>query len=235
MRIPSRLVPLTVVVALLTSCGVATAAALGGSLTSFEYQQLVTTRDKVKTAKGVNAAIWDCEQIQMQTPLLTQERSDCISELRLLTFDSVMQSYEKDCSAYPSAAARLQCLLPPYEKLYETEATYYRAESRIHQIATTRGLGEACADLLSDTPIVISEEQLALAEIDEIISDAKAGEISGFETVSRKAVVVLQAITKGQQANNGPTSICPHPGAHSGGSGSGSKPAALRRAAVQSG
>jgi hypothetical protein len=233
MRIRSRLLPLAVVVALLTSCGVGTAAALGGSLTSFEYQQLVVTRDKLKTAKGVNAAIWDCEQIQMQTPLLTEERSDCISGLQLLTFDSVMQSYEKDCSAYPSAAARLQCLLPPYEKFYKTDATYFQAESRIHQIAASRGLGEACADLLSDTPIVISEEQLALAEIGVIIRDAKGGDISGFEAVSRKAGMVLQAIAKGQQANNGPTSICPHPGAHGGGSGN--KPDALRRTVAQSG
>jgi hypothetical protein len=219
MPIRGRLLPFLLAVALLACGAIGTAAALAGELTTFEYQQLITTRDKLKTAKAVSAGIWDCEQIQMQTPLLTDERADCISQLQITKLPSMMQSYVKDCVAYPSATARIQCLLPVYEQFYKEEATGYRAESRIHQIATSRGLGEACADLLSDAPIIISDEQLAVSELAQIIRDIKAGDVSDFESVSKKAVVVLATITKGQQANNASTSICPHPGAHAGGGG----------------
>jgi len=219
MPIRSRLLPLALAAALLVSCAVGTAAALGGELTTFEYQQLITARAKLKTAKGVSAAIWDCEQIQMQTPLLTDERADCVSQFQIENFANEIRSYAKDCQAYPSAAGRLNCLLPVYEQFYKAEETSYRAESQIHQIATSRGLGEACADLLSDTPVVISEEQLAVNEIGEIIRDIRAGNLSDFEAVSRKAAVVLDAVTKGQQANDGSPSICPHPGARNSGNG----------------
>jgi hypothetical protein len=213
MRIRPRLLPLAVAVALTASGAVGTAAALAGELSTFEYQQLVATRDKIKSAKGINAAIWDCEQIQMQTPLLTDERSDCIAELQITKFPAVMRSYVKDCVAYPSATARLECFLPPYQQLYKQMQTYYHAESGIHRTATSRGLGEACADLLSDPPVVISEEQLATSELAEIIRDIETRNVSDFEAATHKAPAVFNAIGKGQQANSGSPSICPHPGA----------------------
>jgi hypothetical protein len=223
MPIRSRLLPLAVAAALLVSCAVGTAAAVAGELTTFEYQQLIATRAKLKTAKGMSAAIWDCEQIQMQTPLLTAERSDCTSQFQIGNFANQIRSYAKDCVAYPSASARLNCLLPAYAQFDKAEETYYHAESKIHQIATSRGLGEACADLLSDTPVVISEEQLAVNEIGELIRDIRAGDVAGFESVSRKTAVVLDAVQKGQQTNDGSPSICPHPGAHNSGNGDSSE------------
>jgi hypothetical protein len=212
MRRLSLLAILGVTLALCT--GVA-AAAGGGSLTAFEYQQLVSTRDKLKsdnlrTAKGLNAAIWACEQIQMATQLLTEERADCVSQLQMSKFGAVMKSYEADCVAYKSVAARLTCLLPPYEQFYGQVAQYYRAESTIHRIATARDLGEKCADLLSDTPYVISEEKRARDAIALIIAAAKAGQLLNFEAASGLAVTALADVAKGQTSNNDTPSLCPH-------------------------
>lgn len=191
------------------SAGVATAAS-GGSLTSFEYQQLVTARDRLKAVKSVSAAIWDCQQIQMQTQLLNAERSDCISQFQLVKVNGVMKSYEADCIAYRTAAARLRCLLPGYRQFYATVATFYHSESHIRQIAISRDLGEPCTDLLSDKPLVISEEKLAVEAIASIIRAAEAGNLLTFESESGKAITALADVAKGQQANDGPPSICRH-------------------------
>jgi hypothetical protein len=207
-----RKLSLLMIVGAVLALGSGIAAAATGSLTTFEYQQLVYTRNKLKTASGINAAIFDCEQIQMQSKLLTDERSDCISQLRLEQSTGEMKAYAKDCLAYSSAVARLKCLLPPYEQLYKTYATYYRAESQIHALSIARGLGEPCADELSDTPVVISDEKVVLDAIGLIIRAAKTGNVAGFESSTRTVVAGSADISKGQQANTAPPSICPHPG-----------------------
>lgn len=206
----------TILAVILAVAGGAAAAATG-SLTTFEYQQLVAARAKLKTAKGINSAIFDCEQIQMQSRLLTEERSDCASGLELVNSNADLKSYLKDCSAYSSAAARLRCLLPPYQQFYKTYRTYYGAEAAIHQLAVARGLGEACADLLSDTPVVISDEKVVVGALATMIKAAKSGNPSVFQSESRLVVAASAQISKGQQANDGPLSICPHPGARTSG------------------
>ena len=204
---------LTIVgVVLVLSTGVAAAA--GGSLTAFEYQQLSYTRQKIKSANNLNTAIFDCAQIQMQSKLLTYERADCMSQFQLEQFPTEMKTYVKDCGAYGSAAARVKCLVTPYEQAYKEVTAQYRAESGIHLLALARGLGEACADELSDTPVVISDEKLEWGAMGRLIKSAKAGNVPAFESYSRTVIAASDAVAKGQAANTGPLSICPHPGSN---------------------
>jgi|SRR5579863_8968 len=208
-----RIFAVTLIAVLALSAGIASASS--GSLTSFEYSQLISARDKLKSAdlktlKGVNTALWDCEQIQEVTELLTQERSDCISQLRIGTFDAAMQVAAKTCSVYPSASARLHCLLPVYQAFYTQAAIFYRSESRIREIATARGLPSRCTTLLADTPHVVSLEKPMVQAIGQIITAAKAGKVYPFEAASGRALTVAAEIASGQQANNAPVSVCPH-------------------------
>jgi hypothetical protein len=208
-----RIFAVSLIAAVALSAGIARASS--GSLTSFEYSQLISTRDKLKSAdlktvKGVNAALWDCEQIHEVTPLLTQERSDCVSQLRIGSFDAAMQQAAKTCGVYPSVSARLRCLLPVYRAFYTQAAIFYHSESRIRQIATARGLPGRCTTLLADTPHVVSLEERMVQAIGRIIRTAEIGKLYPFEAASGKALTVISEVGAGQQANNAPLSVCPH-------------------------
>lgn len=198
-----------------SSAGIATAATSGGTLTSNEYYQLNAARNRlkavnVKTPQGLSTAILDCEEIQEQTSLLTEERSDCVAQLRIGGFTAEMQAAEGTCAALKSVAARLKCLLPVYERLYAQTAIFYHSELQIRRIGTARGLPARCTNLLADPPRVVSSEKRMLEAIGLIIRTAKAGKVYPFEEASGKALTVIAQVAAGQQANKGKLSLCPH-------------------------
>lgn len=211
-----RLVNIALVALLLGfSAGTATATGTRGALTSTEYYQLTSAHDRlksvnVKTAQGLRTAVLDCEEIQEQTPLLTQERSDCAAQLRMSGFTAAMASSEAKCAPIKTVAGRLKCLLPVYRQLYTQTAIFYHAESKIRQIAAARGLPGPCTDVLADPQHVVSLEKRMLHAVGVIISTVKAGKLYPFEEASGKALTVIAEVASGQQANKGKLSLCPH-------------------------
>lgn len=198
-----------------SSAGIATAATSGGTLTSNEYYQLSSARArlkavKLKTAKDFSTAILDCEEIQEQTQLLTEERADCVSQLRIGGFTGAMQSVAPTCAALKTVRARLSCLLPTYKKLYAQSSIFYHAESKIRQIAEARGLPSKCTNLLADTPHVVALEKRMVAAIGALIRTVKAGQLYPFEEASGRALTDISEVAAGQQANKGQLSLCPH-------------------------
>ena len=207
---------ITLVVLLLGSgAGIATAAASSATLTSAEYYQLTAARDRlksvnIKTPQGLNTAVLDCEEIQEQTQLLTEERADCAAQLRMSGFTAAMAAAGARCAAFKTVAARLNCLLPVYRRLYAQTAIFYHAESKIRQIAAARGLPGRCTNVLADPQRVVSLERRMLHAIGVIISTVKAGRLYPFEEASGKALTVIAEVAAGQQANKGQLSLCPH-------------------------
>lgn len=197
------------------SAGIATAATSGGTLTSTEYYQLSAARTRlksvnVKTPQGLNTAILDCEEIQEQTPLLTEERADCAAQLRIGGSTAAMQAAEPVCAVRKSVAARLRCLLPVYKRLYTQSAIFYHSELKIRQIAIARGLPSRCTNLLADTPHVVALEKQMVATIGLLIRTVEAGKLFPFEEASGKALTAISEVAAGQQANKGQLSLCPH-------------------------
>ncbi len=186
------------------------AAAGGGRLSVIEYQQLSSARARVRSAKSLSAAIVDCQQIQMRSPLLTSERADCVSQVQLGGFGVQMRSYAARCVAERAVAARLRCLLPPYLRFSRTDASFDAAEATIHRIALARGLGERCANLLSDPPAVLARERAAQHAIESIIRAIRAANLLDFEAASGQAMTALVDVAKGQRTNRGSLAICPH-------------------------
>ena len=191
------------------------AASSEGSLTSMEYAQLTAARNELKSANlktpaGLKGAIWDCETIQEVSQLLTEERADCIAQLEMADFSSVMPVAVKNCSVHKDVPGRLKCLMPNYERLYDVTSSFYRAESAIHRIATSRGLTAPCANLLSDPPKVIVEERGLLSTLGSILAAMKTGNVLSFEKYSGEFITAAAEVQEGQDVNSGPLSICRH-------------------------
>ncbi|HET9094442.1 MAG TPA: hypothetical protein VFN36_05095 [Solirubrobacteraceae bacterium] len=186
------------------------AAAGSARLTAFEYRQLSSARARVKSAKSLRAAIFDCQLIQMQSPLLARERADCIAQIQLGGFGAQMQVYVRRCTADRAVATRLRCLLPAYLRFARTDAAFDTAEAAIHRLAVARGLGEPCANLLSDPPAVLARERVAQRDIETIVRAIRAGNLLDFEAASGRTMAALVSVAKGQQTNRGPLTICPH-------------------------
>jgi hypothetical protein len=191
------------------------AASSKGALTSAEYAQLVGARsrlksDPLKTVTGIKAALWDCEQIQEVSSLLTEVRADCIAQIEMAGFTPSVEKIVKGCAGYSSVTERLNCLLPTYESLYTATHDFYNAEINVHRIASSRGLTAACANLLSDSPAVIAQEKQLLDTVGSVIATMKAGNVLSFEKFSGEVITVAAEVQQGQNANSGKLSICAH-------------------------
>jgi hypothetical protein len=198
----------------LAAAGLATATSRG-ELTGPEYQQLIFLRDKLQSADGINSSIFNCNTMPslptIHSQLLDRERTDCTAGFLLIRFNGEMKHYVGSCDRKPALDDRLSCLVTPYEQLETLYFTYATAERQVRQLAISRGLPAACVDTLSDPPAVISEETRAADALHSIVIGAESGNYSMFEAASKTLVSAAADVSKGQQANNAPLSVCPHP------------------------
>lgn len=211
-----RLILFLILSAFLGLPALAVATASGKSaLTGPEYQQLIFLRDKLKTSDGLTSSIYNCNTMPtlptIHSQLLDLERTDCAAGFLLIRFNGEMKGAVKQCDRRSVVTQRLNCLMTPYEQLETLYSVYSIAESQVRQLAASRGLPPECVDTLSDPPAVIAEEHTAAIVLNNVVTDAESGDISSFETDSKKLVTTTTEISRGQQANSEPLSVCPHP------------------------
>lgn len=196
------------------TAGLATATTRG-ELTGPEYQQLIFLRDDLQVAHGINSSIYNCNMVptlaSIHSQLLDRERTDCTAGFLLIRFSGEMKRYVKSCDSKPALDDRLRCLMTPYEQLETLYFTYATAEQQVRQLAISRGLPAACVDTLSDPPAVIAEETTAADALHSIVLATESEDYSLFETASKALVTAAADVSRGQQANSEPLSVCPHP------------------------
>ncbi len=195
----------------------AAAASANGSLTSAEYAQLIAVRKEVKSVKAktvaatVKAVVWDCETIQEVTPLLGAMRSDCIAQAEMADFPAVVHALVKECSVYKTLGDRFKCMTPTYSRLYAINLSFYRSESLIHLIATSRHFTAACANYLSEPPKVLAEEKQTTTAFRSILAAMKAANALATQKYAGELVTESAEVQQGQNANaKGHLSLCPH-------------------------
>ena len=216
MRRLSLLVVVAVVLLLPTAA--LAAASTHGELTGPEYQQLIFLRWKLKVADGINSSIFNCSTMPtlptIHSQLLNLERTDCMAGFQLIRFNKTMKTYVRACDKHSVTEEQLTCLVAPYEQLDTLYFVYYTAETQIRQLTVSRDLPAACVVTLSDPTAVIADEQKAASAANDIVIQAESGNYAMFESDSKALVAAATAVSKGQQANDEPLSVCPHPKKH---------------------
>jgi hypothetical protein len=215
MRIRSRLLPLAVVATLAVSGGNA-AGATGGSLTSAEYQQLSSEQARTETVKGselqkAEALLWACEQIQVETPLLTEERASCDDILGYTIAALHLKSGASACVLKnPTVATRLTCLLGVYTPIYNAAQGLDVAEARLQQIVQARKFDASCAAFLGPTALDLQQAGRVAAAFKLLVSDIRSDHLTSFASTSRAADDAWAELSR--DLGSGPTklSVCPH-------------------------
>jgi hypothetical protein len=202
-----RRLPILLVLCAALIPGAAQASAMG-SLTSAEYAQLVSARDRLRTANvktlaQVKTALHGCEAIEQVSPLITEVRADCIAQIEIGGFGPTMQVTVKNCSGFPSVSKRLSCMLPSYELFATDTADFYNAEVTIRRLASARNLPAECVNLLSDPPAVVAKEKQMLDTLESLVAAMKSGALLPFEKDSGELITI-------ENANSGSLAVCVH-------------------------
>ena len=145
------------------SAGAAAAASTPGTLSSTEYQQIVSLQSDVagKAAKGLPAlisAVATCRRLNPVSSLVGAERNDCIAALTWAESNAHIVARLKVCSSRKTIDSRFACLLPDYSKLSAAVRVLYHAEVHLHALATAREFNKTCVLGLGDGPKAIAHE-----------------------------------------------------------------------------
>lgn len=145
-----------------------------GQLTAQEYTVLSAANSALKKATHGNqlnqkAARAACLGVGSSTPLLTSERQDCFSLLRLGTSFEALGSAAHTC---PKAAAKnATCLLPYYQHMASAAATYHKLEAAARQATVSRGFTGTCLLTLASSTKILGAEQKLVAATGKLASD----------------------------------------------------------------
>lgn len=209
-----RILALTLIA--LTSLSTGVASASSGSLTSYEYEQLVSLQERTKALNGtglkaVRAALWACEQIQMQTPLLTEERAACdaLAQIGVGSL-SLKQAVPACISHNPSVGTRLACLVSLYGRIYTASSSLYSSEQRLNAIVRARGFGARCAAFLGVPPRAIAATRALTSEFGLLVGDLRSGRLADFQALSKIAGRDMTALFHDMHAGPTQPSDCPH-------------------------
>lgn len=208
---------LVILATLLLSPAIAHAAGGSGALTAPEYQQMQSLQTRLKTVKptslgGYQAMLWACEQIQMQTPLLTGERAVCddYAQMNVFGLKVVKQGTPACVARTHTLAARLNCLAELFVRWYPSIHGFYSADVSVLHIATSRRLGTACVEFLAGVPKQITYAKKLASATRRIIAAARAGSLTDFE--AEDGIFVTDAARLQGTLTEGPAklSACRH-------------------------
>ena len=206
-----------VIVAVLTtiSASAATALAAGtGALTSVEYQQLQAAQTRLKhvgtklNLRDAQAALFACQQIQMETPLLDQVRAWCDSGEQILIFNLSAKQSVTPCESEVTPAARISCVVKWYGKFDSELDANFQASEKIASIASARALGAACTAFLAGSPATIADTGGEYRAIKAAIVALRAGNKTLFEADDTAATSLSTRLEKDENANHTQLSSC---------------------------
>jgi len=199
------------------SASVAGAATTKGVLTSAEYYQLSTAQSRERaltspstSVKRLKAALWICEQIQQLTPLLTEERASCVDQLEFSLAGLAIPPVAQACDRIASLAARLNCLVPSYRRVYAAAEGQYRADTRVIQITKARGFSSSCARVLDSPPKQVAAERRVARDVKQIITALRSHDAAALKAPAAHVIVDAAQETAAQITSPSSLALCPH-------------------------
>jgi hypothetical protein len=212
MRIRRSLLAIAVAAGIATPA--AAAAAGGGPLTGAEYQQLreAQTRlnhvNRTPTLKDAEAALLACEEIQMETPLLTQERAWCDAGEEIVIFDINARRSAESCLRHTTTQARLGCLASWYARFDAAVHANYRASENILSIARARGFSPSCTSFLAGSPAEIAYTADVYAAIKLAIKALRSGNAAAFRADNKLAGTYSTRLAMAENSHRAHLSAC---------------------------
>ena len=195
----------------------ATALAAGtGALTSTEYQQVQAAQTRLKhvgtkmSLRDAQAALFACQQIQMETPLLSQVRAWCDSGEQILIFNLSAKQSLAPCESEVTPAARVGCVAKWYGKFDSELDANFQASEKIASIASARALGAGCTAFLAGSPATIADTGGEFREIKAAIAALRAGNNTLFEADNTAAGSLSTRLEQDEKANHTRLSSCRH-------------------------
>lgn len=139
--------------------------------------------------------------------LIGAVRGGCLDLIRLGGDDAKLNARATQCGIDPpSEAAILTCLVPAVQRYYQDAESFYRAESRVDQLARSRGFSSGCVAVIGDSPGNISAEGKLAADLKAAVQALKAQNPQALQTLSDQIHAAVKAIKPGPRS----LTLCPH-------------------------
>jgi len=210
MRKLSHLAALGVVLAL--STGVA-AAATSPSLTSTEYQQLISLQGaasagSLKTLGAIEALQKRCRSLSPVSRLMRTYRADCTASTVWVEASFEALQRVKACVHTHTVAARFACLGGAYAHLERTVRGLYRAELGVYRATVARGFTGACVRALSDGPKALADEKQMESDLAKTLAAMRSRNLLATQ---RWGSLYDAATTESEAAaTHASIGVCPH-------------------------
>jgi hypothetical protein len=194
------------------STGVA-AAATTPSLTSTEYQQLISfqgaaSAGSLKTLGAIEAAQKRCRALSPVSRLMRADRKDCTASFEWVEATVRALDRVKACAHTKTVATRFPCLRAAYVRLERSVRAFYHAEQRVYHATLARGFTGACMRALSDDPKALAHEAQMSKDLGKMLSAMQRGSL----LATQKWGSLYDAATAETEAASSRTSVgvCPH-------------------------
>jgi hypothetical protein len=202
----------TVGVVLALSTGVA-AAATTPSLSSTEYQQLISfqgaaSAGSLKTLGAVEAAQRRCHALSPVSQLMRSDRTDCNASFEWVEASFSALGRLKACAHTTTLATRFSCLRSAYVRLERTVRALHHAEQRVYHATLVRGFTGACVRALSDGPKALAHEAQMGDDLAKMLSAMRRRSLLATQNWGR----LYDAATAETEAASSRASVgvCPH-------------------------
>lgn len=211
MRILRLGVALLAVVVALSGAATASAQAVR-PLTAAEYQQLRHARDRIRSleasdGRSIQKADAVCTHMRAVSRLISAVRGGCLDLIRLGGDDAKLNARATKCGIDPaSESAILTCLIPAVQSYYRDAEAFYRAESRVDQLARTRGFSRSCIAVIGDSPANIAAEGKLAGDLGAAIQALRQQNPQALQTLSDQIHAAVKSIRPGPSS----LALCPH-------------------------
>ena len=209
-----RISVISLIATFVLSAGVASAGA--GSLTSAEYQQLQAVHARLKnvrptTLHGYRAMLWACEQIQMETPLLTTARAVCDDYAQMnITAAGIKRGVGLCVLRTHVLGARLNCIANVFSRMYRPVRGFYTSDASMLRIATSRHLGQPCTQFLAGTTDQLAYAQKLASVTAQMIAAGRRGSLASFVADGHLFSAVAKRLQVAMQADPSKLAWCAH-------------------------
>jgi hypothetical protein len=200
-------------VVLAMSTGVAAAAA-SPSLTSTEYQQLISFQAAAsvgspKTLAAVEALQTRCRTLSPVSRLMRTDRADCAASFAWVEASFKAVERLKACAHTRTIAARFGCLRGAYVRLERTVAALYRDELSVYRATVSRGFSGACERALSQPRKTLVHESQMRGDLAKMVAAMKHDNLLAVQKWG-SLYDAATAETESTSSHSPSVGVCPH-------------------------
>ncbi len=192
--------------------GAASAAATHGVLTQPEYRQLQLVQTRIRSLEAADARSFQkanavCTHMRQVSQLIVAVRSGCLDLIRLGGDDGKLNARATKCGIDPGTeSALLRCLVPAVRGYSSDAATFFRAESRVDQLARLRGFSPTCVAVIGDSPGNIAAEGRLAHALKTAVGALRQANPDALQALFSQIQADVRSIRAGPRS----LSPCPH-------------------------